>query len=69
MSKLVASNGQIDSISTFKEGPVTMNIRRRAICPNGDLGQVEIEQSGSFVTVTFKQALSLANEIIRRCSQ
>jgi len=52
--------------TTFVVGPIALNIRAAAIASNGDLGEVIITQESSQVIMTFKQALALANEIIRR---
>ena len=69
MAKLVASKGVIEKVTEFKEGPINAQFRRGAINPDASLGYVKVyDEDGSAVYMTFPQALSLASEIIRRCS-
>jgi hypothetical protein len=68
MSKLVAEGGQIKKQSMFVGDTFTVKFNRKAICTTGDLGEVILSRQGQDdFTLTFAQAISLANEILRRC--
>ena len=69
MSKLVASKGVINAEDKWESGPMTVKFVRRAINPLGALGRVELTIGDSRTDMTFAQAISLANEIIRRCGE
>lgn len=68
MTRLVAEQGKIYKESTFTESGITAVFRKAAISTKGEIGELMVEQNGQQLQLTFKQALSLANEIIRRCS-
>lgn len=71
MSKLKADKGAIYSVSetNLADGAVNVIFRRKALNPNGDLGEVIMKHCspGWEMVLTYPQAVSLANEILRRC--
>lgn len=68
MTKLVASDGKIHKQSTFKADTFTVRFRHAWIASTGDLGEVTLtENGGARVIMTYAQAISFANEILRRC--
>jgi len=67
MARLVARQGAIMKESTFTADTFTVVFRKTAIATTGDLGEVSIGKSGEQIQLTYAQAISLANEIIRRC--
>jgi hypothetical protein len=67
-SKLIAGSGKISSEITFNAGTFSVMFRKAAIASIGDFGEVQIGRDGEMVHLTYAQALSLAHEIIRRCS-
>ena len=68
MSKLVGEGGQIKKQSTFVADTFTVKFNRKAICTTGDLGEVTLTDGREHeFTLTFAQAICLANEILRRC--
>lgn len=52
--------------NVFTEGPITLTVRRAAISTSGEFGEVIIDQGSCQIVLTFKQASSLANQIISR---
>lgn len=69
MAKLVAENGQINEVSEYKDKSIFALFKRNAINPDSSLGMVKVyDEDGAAVYMTYPQAVSLANEIIRRCS-
>lgn len=69
MAKLVAKSGKIMSESTFVAGVLNVQFRHAAIAPSGDLGECEISDGTGAIHITYAQAISLANEIMRRCQR
>jgi hypothetical protein len=67
MSKLVAEGGQIKKQSMFVSDTLTVEFKRAAIARSGDIGEVIIKSGLGTIIVTYAQAISLANEILRRC--
>ena len=68
MSKLVAKQGAILAESAFNADTFTVRFRNKA-STTGDLGEVEIGREGELIRLTYAQAISLANEIMRRCQR
>lgn len=70
MGKLQAANGVINSVSEVKEGPISVKFTRKALNPNGVIGEVKIyDEDGAAVYMTYPQAVTLANVIIAKCSR
>ena len=69
MRKLVVKQGAILAESTFNADTFTVKFRNKAIATTGDLGEVEIGRDGELIRLTYAQAISLANEIMRRCQR
>lgn len=71
MSKLKAENGAIYSVSetNLDNGAINVIFRRKALNPNGDIGEVIMRHCspGWEMVMTYPQAVSLANEILKRC--
>lgn len=67
MSKLVAEKGQINKVAKWEAGPMSVVFRRAALAPNGDAGQVLLICGNDRVEITYAQAISFANEVLRRC--
>jgi hypothetical protein len=67
MAKLVAQNGQIEAQTRWQQDSMNVVFARKAISVSGDLGCVELTVGDLKVEMTFAQALSLAQEIMRRC--
>jgi hypothetical protein len=66
MAKLVVEKGQITKQSEWNAEALSVKFVRAALSCNGDLGRVEITGNGK-LELTYAQAISLANEIMRRC--
>ena len=69
MSKLVAEGGQIKKLDTFASDVVTVRFKKAAIASSGDFGEVIVQENDGpgQIILTYKQAVGLANEILRRC--
>jgi len=71
MAKLKSEKGAIYAVSEINlaDGAVNAIFRRKAINPNGDLGEVIMKHCspGWEMVLTYPQAVSLANEILKRC--
>lgn len=68
MKKLKAEKGAVYAVSEMKVDTLNVLFKKSALAPNGDLGEVRLWTGGAEVQLTYPQAVSLANEIIRRCS-
>lgn len=66
-SKLVASKGTIDKVSTFEAGSMDVQFKRAAIATSGDVGQVRLAVGDQMVEMTYAQALAFAQEVMKRC--
>ena len=65
-SPLTVEDGKIIQEHIFKEGTISVRIRKAIIAPDGEIRQVEITKDGQVIGLTASQALSLAKEINRR---
>lgn len=68
MAKLKAEKGTVFQVSEMKVDTLNVLFKKAALAPNGDFGEVRLWTGGAEVVLTFPQAISLANEIIRRCT-
>lgn len=69
MSKLVAESGKISAVSTFKADVISVAFKHAAIATTGDLGEVRISGEVGHLTLTYAQAVTLANQILARCQR
>jgi len=69
MPKLKAEKGAVYAVSEYTGENLQVLFKKAAVSPKGDLGEVRIWQNGAAVYLTYAQAMSLANQIISRCSQ
>lgn len=69
MSKLVAESGKISAVSTFKADGISVAFKHAAIATTGDLGEVRISGEVGHLTLTYAQAVTLANQILARCQR
>jgi hypothetical protein len=67
MSKLKAEKGVVYGVSEYTAENLQVRFKRAAISSSGDVGEVHIWQTGAAVTLTYAQAVSLANQIMSRC--
>ena len=69
MARLEAKQGKINSVTRFNNGPMEVVFRHAAIAPSGDLGSCLLVIGNDRVEMTYAQAISFANEVLRRCQQ
>lgn len=68
MSKLIASKGTTNKVSTFEASNMIVDFKRAAIAPTGDMGQVTLSLlDGGSVIMTYAQAIAFAHEVMKRC--
>jgi uncharacterized membrane protein len=67
MTKLVAEQGKINKVATFKADGIGVTFNKAALATTGDIGEVRIAADSGQIIMSFAQAVSLANEILKRC--
>jgi hypothetical protein len=71
MTKLVAEKGRILKETRFEAESMTVKFQHAAFSMNSkggvDLGRVDLAVGDGAVEMTYAQAISFANEVLRRC--